>query len=153
MWWRNKIIESSLALNLRVQFNSQVFFGKRLINRGEFIVAATFDVALAFEMDNHRALLRLQGVMSACGYEALNDVIKRVVVVVEQDNVPFIVKQDVRQDVFLGQGVRTANTEHQGIIRVAKIAGHACLDGLDAPSCGNSNLNGIKVFLFEHPLP
>lgn len=84
------------------------------MNRGEFIVAATFDVALAFEVDNHRALLRLQGVVSARADEALNDVIKRVVVVVEQDNVPFIVKQDVRQDVFLGQGVRTANTEHRG---------------------------------------
>lgn len=90
------------------------------MNRGEFIVAATFDVALAFEVDNHRALLCLEGVVSARADEALNDVIKRVVVVVEQDNVPFIVKQDVRQDVFLGQGVRTANTEHRGILSCRK---------------------------------
>ena len=90
------------------------------MNRGEFVVAAAFDVALALEVHNHRALLRLEGVVSARADEALNDVVKRVVVVVEQDNVPFIVKQDVRQDVFLGQGVRTTNTEHQGILSCRK---------------------------------
>ena len=120
------------------------------MNRGEFIVAATFDVALAFEVHNHRALLRLEGVVSARADEALDDMVKRVVVVVEQDNVPFVVKQDVGQDVFLGQGVRTANTEHGAFFRVVKIAGHACVNGLGAPSCGNSNLNGIKMFFIHH---
>ena len=120
MWRQNKTIESSLAFNLRVQFNSQVFFRKRLMNRGEFIVAAALHVALAFEVNNHRALLRLEGVVSTGADEALDDVVKRVVVVVEQNNVPFIVKQDVRQDVFLGQGVRTTNTEHLGILSCRK---------------------------------
>ena len=90
------------------------------MNRCEFVVAATFDVALAFEVHNHRALLCLEGVMSARADEAVNDMIKCVVVVVEQDNVPFIVKQDVRQDVFLSLGVRTANTEHLGILSCRK---------------------------------
>ena len=121
------------------------------MNRGQFIVAAAFDVALAFEVHDHRALLRLEGVMSTRADEALDDVVKRVVVVVEQNNVPFIVKQHVRQDVFLGLGVRTANTEHGAFFRVVKIAGHACVHGFGAPSCGNSNLNGIKMF-FIHQL-
>ena len=90
------------------------------MNRGEFVVAAAFDVALAFEMNDHRALLRLEGVVSARIDETLDDVVKGVVVVIKQNNVPFIVKQDVRQDVFLGQGVRTANTKHMSILSCRK---------------------------------
>ena len=123
------------------------------MNRGELIVAAAFDVALAFEVNDHRALLRLEGVVSTRADQALDDVVKRVVVVVEQDNVPFVVKQDVGQDVFLGQGVRTANTEHGAVFRVVKIAGHACAKGLGAPSCGNLNLNGMKMLFTKYPFP
>ena len=88
------------------------------MNRGQFIVAAAFDVALAFEVHDHRALLRLEGVMSTRADEALDDVVKRVVVVVEQRQAPLVVKQHIGEDVFLGfdsggptggQGVQTGH--------------------------------------------
>ena len=98
-------MESALAFNLRVQFDSQVFFRKRFVNGGEFVVAAALDIALPLEVNNHRTLLGLECVMPTRAHEAVDDVIERVVVVVEQDNVPFIVKKDVGQNVFLGEGV------------------------------------------------
>ena len=123
------------------------------MNGCELVVRACFDSAFAFEVDDHGALFGLQRVVPARAHQAVNHVVKRVVVVVEQNKVPFIVKQHVRQDVFLGLGFRTANTEHGAIFRVVKIAGHASVHGFGTPSCGNSNLNGIKVFLIQHPLP
>ena len=88
--------------NLGIQFDSQVFLGQRFMNGGELIVGACFDGALAFEVNDHGALFGLQRVMPACGDEAVNHVVKRVVVVVEQHHIPVPVKGDFRQDVFLG---------------------------------------------------
>ena len=40
--------------------------------------------------------------VATSGHQAFDDVVEGVVVVVEQHNVPFIVKQHVGQDIFLG---------------------------------------------------
>ena len=72
------------------------------MNGGQFVVFAASDGALDFEVDNHCTLFRLQGVVATSGHQAFDDVVEGVVVVVEQHNVPFIVKQHIGQDVFLG---------------------------------------------------
>ena len=65
------------------------------MNGCEFIIAPAFNVAFAVEVHNHGALFRLQGVVTTICYEAVYDVIKGVVIVVEQDNVPVVVQCDV----------------------------------------------------------
>ena len=71
------------------------------MNGGQIVVAPTFHSALPFEVYNHGALLRLEGVVAARRDETLDDMVKRVVVIVEQHDVPFLVQQHVGQDVFL----------------------------------------------------
>ena len=78
------------------------------MNGGQLVVVAASDGAFAFEVDNHCTLFRLQGVVTTSGHQAFDDVVEGVVVVVEQHNVPFIVKQHIRQDVFLGLCLRAA---------------------------------------------
>ena len=68
---------------------------------GQVVVTPSLDGALALEVYDHGALLGLQRVVSACGHEAFDDVVKRVVVVVEQRQAPLVVKQHIGQDVFL----------------------------------------------------
>ena len=85
-----------------VQLDGQVLLGKGFVNGGQLVVVAASDRALALEVDNHCTLFRLKGVVAASGHQTLNDVVEGVVVVVEQHNVPFIVKQHIGQDVFLG---------------------------------------------------
>jgi len=71
------------------------------VDRNELFVAPAFDGALPFEVNNHGTLFRLQGIVTAGCDQALNDVVKGVVIVVEQHNVPLVVEQDVGQDIFL----------------------------------------------------
>ena len=72
------------------------------MNGSELVERACFDSAFAFEVDDHGALFGLQRVVPARVHQAVNHVVKRVVVVVEQHHIPVPVKGDFRQDVFLG---------------------------------------------------
>ena len=72
------------------------------MNRCEFVVRARFDGALAFEVDNRGTLLCLQCVVATRVNQAFNDMIKRVVMVVEQHHGPVPFEGHFRQDVFLG---------------------------------------------------
>ena len=74
--------------NLGIQLDSQVFLGQGLMNRSELIVGARFDSALAFEVDDHSALFGLQRVVPACVDEAVDHMVKRIVMVVEQHYMP-----------------------------------------------------------------
>lgn len=89
------------TFKLRIQLDSQVFFRKGFVDRDEVIVTPAFYGAFAFEVDDHGALLGLQSVVTARGNQALNDVIKGVVAVVEQDQMPLVIEQDIREDIFL----------------------------------------------------
>lgn len=80
---------------------------------GEFFITAALDIALALEMNNHRTLLSLQGIVTTRADETFDDMVKRVVVVIEQHNVPLVVQQDVGQNVFLRQGVRATYLGHR----------------------------------------
>ena len=87
--------------NLRIQLDGQVLFSQGLLDGGQIVVGSTLDGALPLEVDNHCTLLGLECVMTARGNQALNDVVKSVVIVIEQDQMPFVVEQDLRQDIFL----------------------------------------------------
>lgn len=78
------------------------------MNGGQFVKVAASNGALPFKVDNHCTLFCLQGVVAASGHQTFDDVVEGVVVVVEQHNVPFIVKQHVGEDVFLGLCLRAA---------------------------------------------
>ena len=87
---------------------------------GQFFVTATLDIALALEMDNHRTLLRLESIVTTGADETFDDMVKCVVVVIEQHNVPLVVQQYVGQNVFLRQGVRATYLGHRGSGFVAR---------------------------------
>jgi hypothetical protein len=55
-------------------------------------------------MDNHSALLCLEAVVATYVNKAMDDVVKGVVVVVEQHQIPFVFHDYVSQDVFLDLG-------------------------------------------------
>jgi hypothetical protein len=46
-------------------------------------------------------LLRLKRIVTARGHQAIDDVVEGVVVVVEQGQTPFRIKEHICQDVFL----------------------------------------------------
>ena len=138
--------------NLRIELDSQIFFGKRLLDGGKLVVITAFDSAFPLEMNNHGTLFSLKCVMPTHLHQTIDDVVKRVVVVVEQHDVPFVAEHNVGQNIFLGQCVGATHGDFsERNSRGAKIAGHACYRGLDAPSCPKSNLNDIWVFITKQP--
>jgi hypothetical protein len=88
-------------LKLRIQFDSQIFFRQGFVNGDKVVVAPAFHRAFPLEVNDHRALFGLEGVVTARGNQAFNDVIERVVVVVEQHHMPLVIEQDIGKDIFL----------------------------------------------------
>ncbi len=80
---------------LRIQLNSQIFFGKRLLDGGKFFIVTALHGAFPFEMDNHGTLFRLKSVMPTYRHQTIDDVIERVVVVIEQHDVPLVAEDDL----------------------------------------------------------
>ena len=97
------------------------------MNGGQVVVAPTLYGALPFEVHNHGALLGLEGVVAARRDETLDDMVKRVVVVVEQHDVPFVVQQHVGQDVFLSEGVGTVDAVHDKLSLSCRKDSRSCL--------------------------
>ena len=58
------------------------------------VVAPAFHCAFPFEVNDHRTLFSLEGVVTARGNQAFNDMIKRVVVVVVEHHMPIPVQGD-----------------------------------------------------------
>lgn len=97
---------------LRIQLDSQIFFGKRLLDGGKFLIVTALDGAFPFKVDNHGTLFRLKSVMATYRHQTIDDVIERVVVVIEQHDVPLVAEDDLRQNIFLGQ---CFGTTHGGL--------------------------------------
>ena len=117
------------------------------MNGCELVVRACFDSAFAFEVYNHGALFGLQRVVPARAHQAVNHVVKRVVVVVEQNHIPVPVKGDFRQNVSLGLYC-TGDDEAVQRSRFcgAKIEGHTGFKSACALGVHQSNFKGFKVF-------
>ena len=124
---RHIVYQHESDSNLGIQFDSQVFFAQGLMNGGQVVVAPTLYSAFPFEVHNHGALLRLEGVVAARRDETLDDMVKRVVVVVEQHDVPFVVQQHVGQDVFLSESVGTVDAVHDKLSLSCRKDSRSCL--------------------------
>ena len=92
--------------NLRIQFDSQIPLGQLPMHGGQLVQGARLHRALPLEMHNHGALLRLKRVVPTGVHQAFDDVVKGVVMVVEQHQMPFIAQGHVDQDFFLRFRVR-----------------------------------------------
>ena len=86
---------------LRIQLNGQILFAQRLMDWNQIVVVATFYGAFPFKVHNHSTLLGLQRIMTTRGHQTFDDMIKCVVIVVEQNHMPFIAEDDFRKDIFL----------------------------------------------------
>ena len=106
--------------NLRIELDSQIFFGKRLLDGSKLVVITAFNGAFSLEMNNHGTLFSLKCVMPTHLHQAIDDVVKRVVVVVEQHDVPFVAEHNFGQNIFLGQCVGATHGDLQGAILVAQ---------------------------------
>ena len=105
--------------NLRIQLDSQIFFGKRLLDGGKFLIVTALHGAFPFEVDYHGTLFRLKSVMVTYRHQTIDDVIERVVVVIEQHDVPLVAEDDLRKNIFLGQWFGTTHGELEGTILVS----------------------------------